>query len=841
MQNLFIMNNTFISLRTFFIPLFFIGLCLLILTTGQTTFANSTEIRAFDSIAGYGTEIVINNGEAKSAKKIIIRSENQNILAYSTSLDNAGNASFIVPAKDLQRAGAYNFVVVNENESYADGIVYNFIIYADELSVVHSQSYVVDDAVETGKKTKITTFLYDRFQNPIKGHRVSLYSDRPADSISYISSETSAENGEVSFYVSSYKSGNSLLKLKDETFDSVLSSNLSVQFYERINDGSNNYLADVTESSEFSKVARFKMTFPKTVTLESDANYLRLQAVDIDGNIVKDFQGSVIMKVPTDKNIVLPGDKGVYTFSKNDQGEILFSRSVIFSLEGKHQLEVYKYDKAIEEINYNIFAKQMIVVENKKTGTNPGEINKKVVILTPSSHSEFSSKNISITGRGLPYSDVKIVLNGTPVLEASTDASGDFKGILKNIKDGSHVLVAYQKQNALTVSDDVLFTVDTKVSEIVSGIFSPHVVMPNGEVTVIIKVSDDSKIKTVEVKMNDGTNNKITAQSIGNGKYQAIFSAPDKLGEYTLVAIITDKLTNIRNTDLSPKLTVKAEDVKIEGIKNLQAKYDKKTKMTTLSWDLLKIPPLVYIVHSGIKKDANALKKIKTVSKKTNTFQLENLAAGKYYFQITAMDNVGKENEKSEIISLVIVKATPTPTPTPTPIPETPKPTPVPATPAPVTPTPLPATPIPTATPEPVIFITNKEEAIIVGWEKYKNKKTNKYVQNYKLYYGLSSHSYAQEEDITHLTSFRMNDLIPHVKYYISVDALDEDGIILFSYKEVIGIPLESSFHKSPVHKPMVYPEWVVQTGPKVFLFLGGMFLIFSGFFLFLHKRQGKS
>ena len=105
----------------------------------------------------------------------------------------------------------------------------------------------------------------------------------------------------------------------------------------------------------------------------------------------------------------------------------------------------------------------------------------------------------------------------------------------------------------------------------------------------------------------------------------------------------------------------------------------------------------------------------------------------------------------------------------------------------------------------------------------------------------MSSHSYAQEEDIEHLSSFTVKDLIPNLKYYISIDALDSNGNILYSYKEVVGVPLESTFHKAPQNKPIAYPEWIVATGPKIFLFLGGIFLILSGFFLFLHRRQQKS
>ncbi|HIQ57223.1 TPA: hypothetical protein EYG84_00885 [Candidatus Gracilibacteria bacterium] len=822
-----------------------LGFFIVLVFCVHTTFAENLEITAFDSIAGYGTEISIKNGDVNSEKKIIIQSENNTILTYSTRLDTAGNSSFIVPADDLQQAGVYNFVVVNKNESYADSQKQTFYIYEDELSVSQSQTYVIDESVKTGKKTKVTAILYDRFQNPISGHRVKMYSSRPADFISYVASDISSDSGEVSFYISSYKAGESVITIKDETFDSVLSNNLKIKFYTPLNSGVNGLDADATGNEKYSKVARFKITFPTVVTVESDANYLTLEALDSEGNIVKDFTGSVILKVPTDKNIVLPGENDIYTFSTNDQGKILFSRSVIFSVIGKHTLEVYKYDKTIDDINYNIFGKHLVLVEKKIKDLNPGDVEKKVLIITPSNNSSFSNKNISVTGKGVPYSDIKIVLNDTPVLEVGVDGDGNFKGLLRNIEDGTHILTAYQKLDTLTVSNDVTFVVDTKVSGIVSGVFSPHLVVPKQEITVILTVTDESDIKHVELMIGNDRVNKTIAQKIGNKKYQAIITAPDKLGEYTISAIITDKLENEGKTNLSPQLIVKAKDIKIEGIKNLKAKYDIKTKIVQLSWDLLNKKPLVYIVHSGIKNDENSLKKIKTVSNKTNSLDLPNLSSGIYYFQITAMDNAGKENEKSEIISLSIVKPTPTPTPTPTPvITKKPTPTPTPVITKKPTPTPTPVItkkPTPTPQPDPIIFITNKEESIAVGWERYKNSTTKKYVKNYKLYYGLSSHSYAQEEDIEHLSSFTVKDLIPNLKYYISIDALDSNGNILYSYKEVVGVPLESTFHKAPQNKPIAYPEWIVATGPKIFLFLGGIFLILSGFFLFLHRRQQKS
>lgn len=852
------MSNLFITLSSAFIAFKQLKLKILLsifvvfisIFLSKITFAETLNIKAFDSIAGYGTEILIENGEQNSEKKIIIVSEKNEIFTYPITLNNSGSASFIVPAKDLTMSGKYNFVVVKKSESYADANPQNFYIYADELSVMHSQVYVIDNSVKTGKKTKVTAMLYDRFQNPIEGHRVKLYSSNPSDSISYVSSDVSSADGEISFYISSYKAGESTLTIKDETFDSILSNKLKIQFYTPINDNSNNYIADVTDNSDFSKVARFKITFDDVVELNSDANYLQLQALDSDGNIVKDFTGSVIMKVPTDKNIVLPGENGIYTFTKKDQGEILFSRAVVFSLEGKHQLEIYKYDKAIDDINYNIFGKKTITVENKKNPTNPEEKSERVTIINPSNNSEFSSKNIGVTGIALPNSDVKILLDKIPVLEASTDQSGKFKGILKNIEEGSHIVSVHQKNDTSTISDDINFSVDTIVPDITSAVFTPHITTPHEEITTIITISsfsntdekESSKIKTVEVFVSNDPDTKFLAKNLGNGKYQAIFNAPDKLGEYTISTVITDKLENKGTTELEDKLIVKEDIKKIEGIKNLKVKYNTENKITTLSWDLLNTPPLVYIVHSGIENNEKSLKKIKTVSKKTNTIKLENLAPGKYFFQITAMDLSGKENEKSEIISFVIPKPTPTPTPTPatptptpaTPIPQTPTPTPA-------TPTPIPATPTPTPVPDPVIFLTNKEESIVVGWERYKDKSKNKYVKSYKLYYGLSSHAYAQEEEISHVTSFTMKDLIPNVKYYISVDALGENENILFSYKEAVGIPLKSTFHKAPQYKLMAYPEWVVQTGPKIFLFLGVIFLIFSGIFLFLHIKQETS
>ena len=778
--------------------------CVFSLFAFGVVFAGLFEIKPFDSIAGYGTEIKISNANANQDVKVYIQPPSGELFVDTDSVDISGKLSYIVDPQLLTKSGVYTTSIVEQDQSYADGVAYQFEIFPDDPSSDKSQ-IIGTASTQTGKRTRMTIRLVDVYMNPISGHRIELFSDRDEDRIIPVSVETTNADGEVDFYITSYQPGVSTLTARDTSYDITFFNTHSLRFYADFLDSSG-LSGDLTASAIFGDISKFKVDFPTTVFADDDANYMTVTAIDDEGKTIQDYEGTIKIVTPTEDNSLLPGEDGVYEFTEKDQGTVTFSRSLIFPEEGTHKLEVYEYDKKTDDINTNIFGKITVEVEQPKIDVPTTKT--PVTITTPSQNSDFSNSDISVTGTALPNSDVKIVLDENPVVEAPVSAKGNYSALLKNVADGDHSLYVYQKEDKKSVSDTLEFSIDTKASSIISAQFEPVIAKPQEDITVTIEVENAADVDEIVVSWTGGST---ILKSVGKNTYQSVFKAPLAEGKYTLEATLKDDLKNTTKKTLSPSLTV-AKETNITPTENsitgLTGEYDPKKEEVMLEWDALTPNPLLYIIHSGNTK--TKLEKIKSVSGKTPKTNISNLKDGEYFFSVSAVGSDGSEGSKSSVISVTVAQPTPTPTPS------TPTPTP---TPTPNTPTP---TPIPTKSPDPELFVSPAVNALNIRWQKTEN--TSKYI----LYYGIAPKTYAANKEFSSLTSSTtLPDLIPGVAYYVGLEALDANGTTLFSYTEKIGIPMKSSFHPA-AGTILPYPTWVTETGPQFFLVLGGLFCIAS-------------
>lgn len=779
------------------------------------------EYTGFDSIAGYGTEIKGVGDNTYCNPKIIVKSPSLKIRTYKTSCDNYNKFSFIIPEEDTTVSGIYYFSVIEDSEVYSDGEEKYFEIFPDEPSNLTSKFISIEKSTFLSNKLKLSAFLYDKYNNPIVNHNIKIFSDNDNDVIVPINLDKTDNNGEISFWIYSPIEGNSTLFAKDKTSGFIFDNKLNISFYKNINsnndlysDINTNLSLNITDNS--SLVSKFLIEFPEKVTVDSDANYLKIKALDSNGEIVKNFVGSIKIVVPTDDNDKIPGVDGIYKFLEKDQGEVLFSRSVSFSRKGTHKLEVYLYVN--NAINYNVFGKTTVIVEDKETDISPEIV--PVKLNTPSNKSSFSVSDISISGTGLPNSDVKVVLDKNPILDISVDSEGEYKGIIKNVSDGNHLLSIYQKDNPDNESNEISFVIDTTASEILFSDFEPKVANPEEFIEVTVEVEDDKDMESLEV-FYGATSREMQKEK--TNYYTVLFPAPLEEGEYPIKIVLTDKLKNKKNKFLETPLTVNKLTPSLKSVEDLEVSFDSEKKVLKISWKPLENKPLMYIIHSGIDKEK--LNRIKSVSGSMNSAFLQNLSEGKYYFSVTATDINNIESKKSKIVEYNIViptpTSTPTKTPTPTPTPtNTPTPTPTPTK----TPTPTP-TPTNTPTPTPTLSLNveSDENMLHLSWDK--DVKASKY----RLYYGLESLSYSVEEEIPKFNSyFTIKDLIPGVKYYITLESVNTFGSVLYTYSEVYGSPLEGNFHPSPNNSPKPYPKWVSETGSGFFVSLGILFLIIS-------------
>jgi hypothetical protein len=134
---------------------------------------------------------------------------------------------------------------------------------------------------------------------------------------------------------------------------------------------------------------------------------------------------------------------------------------------------------------------------------------------------------------------------------------------------------------------------------------------------------------------------------------------------------------------------------------------------------------------------------------------------------------------------------------------------------------------------DPTFSLYSEDAGAIVRRESSKN------VDNYEILVGMESGKYLQKIQKNSLQeNYVFHDLIEDETYFVRVLAKDSLGNTVFDYGEKSVVMGESSFHSAPSPaSPQPYPQWITQTGPKLFLFIGAIFFIASGVILARRKE----
>lgn len=783
-----------------------------------TNAASSPSLIVPDTIAGYGNDIEIQNLGVDESVTLSILSPNGKIFKETYRSTNASTMQVSIPEEETTVSGEYSVQLLRNEENIGER--YTFEVYPDTTSAIDSLITSNTISVALNREETIVVTLSDSYGNPVEGHDVSLISSRSEDTITPKGNEKTSSNGQVRFSISSSKEGSSSFSAIDITDGVTLSKRKNILFYD-----SGETLADVgNESSSeiekedsgselFSQAAKFSVDFPNEVFANSDENYITVTVLDSEDRIVKDYEESIIIRVPSDANAQLPGNDGVYTFSQADQGAFTFPRSIIFSSEGEHVIEVFKYNLQTQEVNVNIYGSKTTTVKEKST-TIPGPTSEVIEVLSPSNNSEFSSSELTIRGKGLPDTDITLFVDDIPKETISVGSTGVFALTVDSLSDGRHSVYAVQNEGNKEQSKIVFFTTDASLPEFKKATFSPEKTEKKGVIS--LSVEAEPKLKTVEAFW--GTNSEFLKEK-KEGIYELDFAAPDEVGTYPIKIVLIDSLSNRTTKTLETKLEI--VDQNASGEVELTAEFNASTNKIDLSWNASNMvaEPILYIIQSGTNK--NDLQKTKSIAANKSTTSLEVQSYGnEYFFSIVPIMGNGEEGVQSNIISITPVE------PTPTPAPETPTPTPT------IKPTPEPT---PTPTPKPIekkfeFTLSNKESSILASWDA--KPGINKYLVSY----GLSSQVYG-EKKIVQGTSFLIQNLIPHTTYFVQVQSIDALGNISHSYGEKSSVVIDTNFHPAPTLEPKPYPQWMSETGPKLFIILGGIFLTLGSFILLTRRK----
>ena len=202
---------------------------------------------------------------------------------------------------------------------------------------------------------------------------------------------------------------------------------------------------------------------------------LTIKAVDLNGNVIQDYQGDIFIEVNGLSDVsdyVVPSD-GLYTFTPQDQGVKTFSKGLVIKKEGTFSVKA-------SDINETIKGEQTIIVG---TTSHNDASTSKISIITPADGGIEKSQNINVIASApdLPNSPYSIYLNNTIISQGTTDEIGDINTYLTGTDVGSNQLqvkISNANNEIMGESETIQFT----YSPIQDGIFNSIQVLPSTKI-----------------------------------------------------------------------------------------------------------------------------------------------------------------------------------------------------------------------------------------------------------------------------------------------------------------------------------------------------------------------
>lgn len=402
----------------------------------------------------------------------------------------------------------------------------------------------------------------------------------------------------------------------------------------------------------------------------NEAADLKIKAVDKNGDVFKSFVGDALLDVKgiDEGGYTLPNG-GVVNFTPNAQGEVRFSKGIIFKQTGKATItaEDILDDKLIGKIEVEI-----------KDPNNAGAL-KKILIISPTPGWVETNKNVNIiwSAKDLPNSPLQVSIDGKAHTTSSTNAQGEFSLFANDLTKGDHTL-SVQISNAwgavLAKSDEITFTVSDLANELYKWIQAdPGTSLKEGD-KVTLTLTAAPQVSTVELvilgqsyfmeRVKSWIFEKILKFNTANNSIQidAKLTADGNTKTYTniekLEVLPANQTTGSNTTwwtttsevvDNTTPTTTTQSNVKITSIKSIYDVVSKKYKISrTVEWT-----PSRYIVLISTNQDTiqENPELIQTTTEKQILVTPPSNAT--YYLQVIWADEQSNPmGEASEIVKL---------------------------------------------------------------------------------------------------------------------------------------------------------------------------------------------
>ena len=739
------------------------------------TAADFLPVRAYgsDTIAGYPSMLKTSLVNPGQNVVFVVEKPDTSVARVPAQADLEGVAEAELYGLQTKQAGTYKVAVLFPG-SVTSSPQNTFKVYAGQVSATQSGIISTNQMVSADgeEKTFVTITLYDDYMNPIVNHSVQLISSRKEDTVTPLNNGITDSSGRANFKVTSEYAGISVFTAIDNTLGKVLTDREEIVFYAPVKAQesfggnwlmANMFNADIGQAEEDvlpGPIDHFVIDgLASSVKINTDQT-ITVTAQDKNNNTAKNYTGTIIFSIPDDENAILP-NSGEYTFKESDQGKFTFNLALRFTKLGNQTIQVF--DKS----NWKITGERDVEIVPEKAVVTPST-STTLSIKSPVDGAELGNSLVIISGQGDPNINLKVFDNDIKIGDSETDSDGFFSYQAQNMQSGSHTF--YVMSEAGDISPSVSILIDTVPPVLDSFEIDPEgIVTPGSSLTVTIQSEPNLESANLRVQ---GVEEPLSPVGNQPGAYTATVAAPVVDGSYPIDVILLDKLAN--KTEIQNKTVIQVatqKEVKPPVVLGVTgAPGDGQVILTWYEVADVSAPVQSYRIYYGTKFDI--LDKQLDTPGAVTSYTVSGLENDKqYFFSVKAVDSKGLESEKDSVVIAL--------TPSGTPAEETPEIT-------------LPGTEVSGTG----LTGMATQNSVILNWQPFAG--TQAYF--YKIYFGLQAGQYS-DYVVTAGTSTTatVNDLIPGLKYYFAVVALDLAGkeISLLS-NEVSLTPAGTGFHAAP-------------------------------------------
>lgn len=602
---------------------------------------------ATDTVAGYPSALRTSIITPNQDVRFVVEKPDGGVVQIPAQANSEGVAKADFYGHQTKIAGSYKAAVVFPGSTASSPQV-TFKVYPDQISVTQSTVRSTEQLIEAGEKTSfVVVTLFDQYRNPIPNHSVKVLSSRSEDTVEALQQGVSDQNGRANFKVRSSFPGISVFTAIDMTLNKILDDRVEVVFFAPSAPSKSSLFSASLLGSGIGgdgdvlpgPVDHFEIEeLPATVKVGDELSF-KIVARDKNGNVAKNYTGTVLISVPDDENAVLPNN-GEYSFKAADQGAFTFNLSLMFSQVGNQVVQIF------DKTNFKISGEQKVEVIPKE-GVIPGPSTADIAIKSPTDGSRLGTNLVILTGQGNENINLKIFDNDTKIGDSETDADGFFSFEVKSLQSGAHNF--YVMTDDGRVSKAVAVTIDTLAPVLNS--FQTDAdgdVVPGSAVT--ITVQSEPKLEQAKIRIQ-GIEQPMTESVTESGTYEVTFAAPSQDGQFPIDVILIDSLSN--KAEFSGKGTVSVrspEAVSPPAVLGLEGAPG--DSVISLAWQ-----PVVdhereiqkYRVYYGLSLDA--LNQTVDTQNSTPSWELRNLMNDTQYFiAVTAIDSLGNESDKKSIV-----------------------------------------------------------------------------------------------------------------------------------------------------------------------------------------------